>query len=147
MIRRRAATATHYVRQSALDEFAKHFCHHFGRVIILPKLVWQTGVGIDGDKSLGHGGEGIEKGPYLLGSQCAVEADRQQIDMADGVPERFHSLPGKCPAAGVGDSAGDHEGNFFSPLLQHCLNGKKCRFAVERIKDCLNKQDINTAIQ
>ena len=60
----------------------------------------------------------FQMGSQLVGSQGTVEADAEQLAMANRVPKRLRGLPGKSSAARVSDGSRNHDRRCQSPLVQ-----------------------------
>jgi len=67
--------------------------------------------------------------------------------VADGGPESFDGLPGKCAPGSVGDRSRYHEGHVGPPLLQLFRYRVEGGLRVQRIEDGLDHQDVGAAVE
>src|SRR5690606_16432276 len=101
MVRGGAAAAADDVRPAVLDEAFYDVAHVFGRLVILRKLVRQTGVGMCRDEERGFCGQFLNEWPELFRPKGTVQTDAQQRVMRHCNKERLEGLPRKCAAAGI----------------------------------------------
>ncbi len=67
--------------------------------------------------------------------------------MPDGIPERLDRLSRQRPAARVGDRARHHQGDVESALVEQATQGKQRGFAVQRIEDRLDHEQVRPAFE
>ena len=137
--RRRAAAASHDIDQPAAHVFAHVLGEHRGGLVVAAHDVRQAGVGVRRDAHAGHGGEPFEVGEQLSGSVGTVEPHGEQVRVRHGDGEGFDGLSREGAAAGVGQRAGDHDGNPLPPFGAEGVDGVEGRLGVERVEDGLDQ--------
>ena len=79
------------------------------RLVVAAELVGQAGVRVHAHATCRRGRELLDVGPHLLGTERAVEPDRQRLGVTDRLPERGRCLTGQRAAGSIGDRARDHQ--------------------------------------
>ena len=146
VLRGGAAAAAEQVDQRLAGELAEHGGHLVRRLVVLPELVGQPGVGVGGDEAVGDAGQLGDVGPQVGGTERAVEPDDERAHVAHAVPERLGRLPGQGAAAGVGDGARDPHRPAALLLLEERLEGEDRRLGVEGVEDGLDQQQVGAAV-
>ena len=142
----RAATAADEVEQALARERAEHARHVLRRVVVAAELVGQAGVRIARDRDAGDARELGDVRAHVVGAERAVDADREQLGVADRVEERLDGLARQRAARLVGDRhRGDHR--YASHALREQLGDREQRgLAVERVDVRLGQQQIDAAV-
>ena len=65
--------------------------------------------------------------------------------MPDGMPEGGVGLAGEGAPRGVGDGAGDHEGQALAAVLEKAVDGEQGGLGVQGVEDGLHQQDVGAA--
>jgi hypothetical protein len=143
---RGAAAATEDVDQAGVGELADDRGHLVGGLVVLAEGVGQPGVGVAGDEAVGEPAQLGDVLTHLGGTERAVEADRQRLDVADGVPERLRGLAGQRAARRVRDRAGHDDRPAAAPLLEERLDREDRGLGVEGVEDGLDQQDVGSAV-
>ena len=85
-------------------------------------------------------------GAHFLGTEGAVQANRQRVGMADGMPERGRCLARQCAARQVGDRAGNHDRQVNAFAFKRFKHGNNRGLGIQRIKDRLDQNDLRAAV-
>ena len=144
--RRCATTAADQVDQAGLGEIGNVAGLTLRRLVVLAEGVGQSGVRVAGHEGVGDPRHLGDVGPHLRRTECAVQADRQRLDVPDRVPERLGHLAGQGPPGRIGDGAGDDHRPAAPALLEHRLEGEHSRFGVERVEDRFDEDDVGSAV-
>ena len=142
-----AAAAADDVHQAAAHVFAHILGKHLGCLVVAAHDVRQSGVGVGRDACLGHGGEPLEVGQQLPRPVGAVEPHGEQPRMGYRDAEGLDGLSREGAAAGVGQRARDHDGDFAAEPLGQEVDGVERRLGVERVEDRLDEQDVDPAVE
>ena len=81
----------------------------------------------------------------LLYPERTVESDAQWTCVRDGVPECLGCLAGKDAPRGVGDRAGDHDGQAVADLFEVLLHGEDGSLGVECVEYRFEQDEIGPA--
>ena len=81
----------------------------------------------------------------LVRAQRAVKAEGERIGVAQRVIERLGGLARQRAARGVGDRAGDHNGQLDAERVELRLHGEDRGLGVKRIEDRFDKNEIRAA--
>jgi len=79
---------------------------------VAAQFVGQTRVGMGRDQGVGDPGDLLDKGPQRGGAQRAVQTENGRVGVPHGDPESLGGLAGKSAPAGVGDGAGNPDGEI-----------------------------------
>jgi len=105
MVRGGAAAASDDVHPPVPDETPYDIAHVFGRLVILSKLVWQTGIGVCRNMEWRLRRKLLYERFQLLCPQCTIEPYAQQRVVRHCNEKGPEGLPCKCTAAGISDGA------------------------------------------
>jgi hypothetical protein len=89
---RRAAAAAHDVDQPTRRPFAELPCGLRRRLVVLAKGIRQAGIGVRADVAVRDARELLDVSAELPRPERAIEADRQRLHVAHGVPESLDRL-------------------------------------------------------
>ena len=145
--RRRAAAAPHDVHPALAREGADVSAHDLGRLVEAAKGVGQSCIGIRAQEHRREAGQLLDVGPHLLRTERAVDADRQERRVRDGIPERLDHLARERPPRLVRDRDGDHERNAPAGRLEVLERGKQGRLEDEGVEDRLEEQEVDPAVE
>ena len=100
-----------------------------------------------GGEHLGEPGQLFDVGSQLLRPERAVESHGERAGMPHRVVERLGGLAGKRASRGVGDRAGDDDGQPHAAALESLLNGKERRLGIERIEHRFQEEQVDAALE
>ena len=143
----RAAAAADDVHQALADVLAYLAGHVVGRLVVLPQAVGQAGIGIGTDVIGSAGGQLLQEGFQLAGTERTVQAHREDIGMLHGSQEGVQRLAGQGTPCRVGNSDGEHQRHTASHFLHRLLRRIKGSFGVEGVEDGLDEQCIHSSLQ
>src|SRR5574344_486160 len=103
------ATANN-VNQTLCKKILYLVCHQIGRLVILTKLIWKSGIWICTDKTRGFLSQFGQIGHHIMSSKGAVQTDAKQIGMFNRVDKSLYCLSRKCSSALVGNGCRNHNG-------------------------------------
>ena len=118
-----------------------------GPLVVAAEGVREAGVRVDDRERRREAGEFLDVRAQLLGSQRAVEADREQVGVGDRGPERLERLPGERAPRSVGDRAGDHERHAAADRRHRGLARDERRFGDERVEDRLDQEQVDAPLE
>ncbi len=84
---------------------------------------------------------------HLFGTECTIESYAQRPGVHDTDPECFYGLSAQGAAAGIGDGAGNDDGDVYFSFVAKLLYRKEGGFGIEGLEDGLYEQYIGTAIE
>ncbi len=119
--------------------------HVFGGVVEVAEAVGHAGVGMAVEEAGGEAGEGFEIRAHVTGAEGTVDADAQEIEMRDGVPEGLDGLAGEGAAGLVDDGGGDHDREAGAGAVEVLVDGEQACFHVEGVEAGLGQQQVDTA--
>ena len=90
--------------------------------------------------------EFLDVGPHLGRTQRTVDADRNQIDVSDRVPEGLKRLAGKRAARVVGDGDRDSHRQTHVVACEMVLDSEQAGLQVQRVEGRLGHQQIDATI-
>ena len=141
-----AATADHV--DPPLGRKVSDKGRHLGsRLVIAAKRIRQAGVRVAADVAVGDIGELLDVGPHLGGPEGAVDTNGQGLGVAHGIPEGLHGLTREGAARGVGDRDRENDRPAHAAPLKDLLTRKDRRLEVQRVKDCLQQQQVNPSVK
>ena len=147
VVRRRAAAAADDVHEAGLGKLLHEFPRAFGALVVLPKGIGQSRVGIAADGDRRKRRKVSQERPHLIRAKRAVDADRNGLCVLDAGPEGVDRLAGERAAALVGDRDGDHHGHACAALFEHFFQRHDRGLGVERVEDRLDQEDVDAAIE
>ena len=89
---RGAAAAADDIDEAGRGELADQLGHVLGALVITPELVRQSGIGIGAHQGVSDARNLSDVGTQFLGTERAVEPDRERGSMAHRIPERGRRL-------------------------------------------------------
>ena len=144
--RRGAAAAADDVDETGLGELLDEPAGRLGAFVVVAEFIGQPGVGVHAEQRVGDGGDLLDVGPHLLGTERAVQADRQRLGVADRLPERGRCLAGQRATRTVGDRARDHQRQLRAGAGERTAGGDDGRLGVQRVEDRLDEQQVDAAL-
>ncbi len=145
MARGGTAATTDDVQEAALGEFFDDLGGFRRQFIVLAEFVGQAGVRVGGNVGVGLVRQLFQVRTQLARPQCAVQAHRQRLGVADRVPEGFGGLARQGAAGGVGDGAGDHDRQFDVQFFEHALYGEDRGLGVEGVENGFDQDQVGAA--
>ena len=121
--------------------------HFFGSFVVLAKLVGQAGIWVCTNEERCFICHFFQIRTHIFCSHRAVQTDTQQVDVADRVQKSLHCLTRQRTSAGIGDCSRNHDRQTHTALIQLFFNGKQSGFRIQRVEDCLHKEQIDSPIQ
>ena len=146
MLRARAAAAADDVQEAAFRPFPDLRSHVFRRFVVAAEGVGQAGVRVRVDAAGGDGGEFLDILPQFARAQRAVQADGNRFGMRQRMIECGRRLAGERAAGGVGNGAGDHDGQFAAAFGEGFLDREHRRLGVEGVEHRFNQDDVRAAV-
>src|ERR1044072_658229 len=146
MVWRGAAAAAYNIYKAFAGKVFNDMCSIFRLLVILPKGIGQSGVGIAAYMAGCYVRQLFYIRTHLLTTQGAVETDGEGLCMHYRNIESFQCLAAQGSARSVRNSTGDHNRQLrLAALTEVLFNSVDSRFTVQRIKDGLYQEDVNTA--
>src|ERR1039458_3011861 len=105
----------------------------------------QAGIRVAGDGDVGLLRELLKKRVHEIGTEGAVEPYRQRFDVLHCVPEGLSGLRGDERFTAATNGCGDHDGKFLLLLIKDFADGDEGGFGVERVEDCFDEKQVNSA--
>ena len=143
----RAAAAADDVHPARLGEGAQVLRHRLRRLVEAAEGVREARVRVGRDEDGRDPGELLDVGAHLLRAEGAVDPDREERGVGDGVPERLDHLAREGPAAPVGDRHREHERHGRPALGEDLLDGDEGGLADERVEDRLDEEEVDAAVE
>ncbi len=121
--------------------------------------VGEAGVGVGAGEDGAAGGEFLHAGAHFFRAEGAVDADAEEGDVADAVPECFGGLSGEATVAiGLREGHGSHEGDDFAVAggwagggeraeaegFEDIEDGSESGFCVERVEDGFDEEGVDS---
>ena len=143
---RRAAAAADDVQPAGLHEPLELTGEPLRRLEVLAVLIRQPCVRVTGNARRGH----LREHPDRVGDRVragrTVQADREQIGMADRRVERVHRLTGQHGPPGF-DGGRDHQRNADVQVALERLNGEQSCLEAARVEHRLEQQQVDSSFE
>ena len=146
VVGRRAAAAADQVQVAMVREIAEHAGGVFRRLVVFTEGIRQSGVRIHADIGVREARQLLDVGPQLFDAQRAVQADGDRPRMAHRGPEGFHRLARERAARGIGDRAGDDDGQVEARRRRGGAHRVDSRLGIQRVEDGFDEDDIGAAL-
>ena len=123
-----------------------HFTGHLlSRLVVLSHGVGQSGIGIDADIERSACSQCSEIRQHLRCTKRTVEPHREDGIIGDAGQESLKGLSAQRASCKVADSHADHNGQLTSGFFHDLHRSVNGCFAVERVKDRLNDDGVDTS--
>ena len=139
-----AATAKH-VHKALLHKRTNLLLHLSTSLIVPSHAVGQTSIGISKDVAVATVAQVLYVLNHVAGTKSAVQSKGHGLHMLHTVPKGLVGLTTQRTAAVVNNGATDEHREADAFLGKVLLNGIQSSLCIQRVKDGLNKQHINTA--
>ncbi len=146
MVRGGTAAAADQVQQAIFGEASQGTGHVLRRFVVLAEGIGQAGIGVCADITAGDLCKGFHVRAHGIGTQRAVQSDRQRSCMRQRGMEGFRCLPGQGASGCVGDGAGDHHRQARATRIKSLFQRIQRRLGVERVEDGLDHEGVGTAV-
>ena len=141
-----AAAATDSIDKSLLGEDTAVLSHLSTLLVVATHGIGQTGVGVAEHPAVSDTGQVLDVRDHVLGTERAVQTDRDGLGVAHGVPERLVGLAGQGAAGVVDNGAGHKHRDLLAPLLEVHVDGKHRSLRVEGVEDGLHEQHVDATV-
>ena len=145
---RRAAATADDVEEAAARPLFDVAGHVLRRVVVagLGQRIGQTRVGVRAHVAVGDARHLLHVLTQLFRTQRAVQTDGDGVGMRQRVVERFGDLTCKRSARGIGDGAGDHDGQRRAALGEHRLHREDGSLGIQCVEDGLDEDGVGAAV-
>ena len=140
-----STAATYDVDQSLVDKFSDFWGHCLWGLIVETHRVGQSGIGIGADVVGGTACQVFEERLHLVGTERTVQTNREDGVVADRSEKGFECLSAQCSSCQVADGHAQHDRQLLAETLHRLHSGIDGYLGVERVKDGLYENRVNTA--
>ena len=143
---RRAAAAADEIQMAGMRELAEHLGGVLGRFVVFAEGIGQTGVRIHADVGIREPRQLFDVGTKLFDAERAIEADGDRARVAHRRPEGFHRLARERAPRGIGDRAGDDDGQIHAGRIERRAHRVDSRLGIQRIENGFDEDGVGAAV-